>query len=383
MTIVWDGKITADDWRSHLEAIFDDPEWPPGTRNLTDLRSADVSDDHRHRPGRDRDDVRPHLDKIRGMKSAAVAGDNFESSTGVRGASKEPAGPEPHRVQRPAQRVHLARHRQDGRPGHGDRPAQRAPREACRQRRRPSTACLKSGRFASNRSESLYRGQDRGLEADSVAQTEAHLPTTSRRVAARKALLSPVNLIPFPVLAVLALARHYHFVADKPLWLLLGTMVVTQIVHDRDRGRVPAGHDRTPGRACSSPRRSCSSAAACTRTGGARSSRSGFVFAAATTIHSEGSKYALWAMACTVLTVAAGELTDRARLGQDDGAGARRARARAARGCRRVRGDLDPLVQPGREGARRGIAAAERTAIPRARAARLRHHPRRRAPTGP
>ena len=75
-----------------------------------------------------------------------------------------------------------------------------------------------------------------------MAQTEAHLPATSRRAAARKALLSPVNLIPFPVLAVLALARHYHFVADNPLWLLLGAMILTQMCTTRVAVGVPARH---------------------------------------------------------------------------------------------------------------------------------------------
>lgn len=90
-TIVWDGTITVEDWRSHLQAIFDDPDWPPGTRNLTDLRSADVSGI----TDADRADVLtmyvPHLDKVRGMKSAAIAGDNFEASRDFE-SQKEPAG---------------------------------------------------------------------------------------------------------------------------------------------------------------------------------------------------------------------------------------------------------------------------------------------------
>jgi hypothetical protein len=81
MTIVWDGQVTAADWREHLEATFDDPDWPPGPRNLSDLRSADISSitsaDQAEIVGM----YAPHLDKVRGMKSAAVAGDNFEPST--------------------------------------------------------------------------------------------------------------------------------------------------------------------------------------------------------------------------------------------------------------------------------------------------------------
>jgi hypothetical protein len=90
-TIVWDGAITVDDWRSHLQALFDDPDWPPGSRNLTDLRSADVSDISQG----DRAEVlamyEPHLDKMHGMKSAAIAGDNFDASREFE-SQKEPAG---------------------------------------------------------------------------------------------------------------------------------------------------------------------------------------------------------------------------------------------------------------------------------------------------
>ena len=91
MTIVWDGSVTAADWRAHLQAIFDDPEWPVGPLNLTDLRSADISTIS----AADRADIvtmyAPHLDKVRGMKSAAVAGDNFEPSTEFE-SQKEPRG---------------------------------------------------------------------------------------------------------------------------------------------------------------------------------------------------------------------------------------------------------------------------------------------------
>jgi len=91
MTIVWDGKVTADEWRTHLEAVFEDPDWPAGPANLTDLRSADVS----AITASDQADIvalyGPHLDKVRGMKSAAVAGDNFEASTEF-GNLNEPPG---------------------------------------------------------------------------------------------------------------------------------------------------------------------------------------------------------------------------------------------------------------------------------------------------
>jgi len=91
MTIVWDGKVTVDDWRGHLEEVFADPDWPAGTRNLTDLRSADVS----AITPEDRASIvtmyAPYADKVRGMKSATVAGDNFDVSREFEDR-KEPAG---------------------------------------------------------------------------------------------------------------------------------------------------------------------------------------------------------------------------------------------------------------------------------------------------
>ena len=83
--------MTADDWRAHLLELFADPDWPPGSLNLTDLRSADVSTI----TDADRAEIvtmyGPRLDDVRGMKSAAVAGDNFEASSEFE-SHKEPTG---------------------------------------------------------------------------------------------------------------------------------------------------------------------------------------------------------------------------------------------------------------------------------------------------
>jgi hypothetical protein len=80
MTMVWDGRVTAADWREHLQATFADPDWPGVQRNLTDLRSADLSgitDD-------DRAEMvalyEPQAEHVHGKKSAVVAGDNFDRS---------------------------------------------------------------------------------------------------------------------------------------------------------------------------------------------------------------------------------------------------------------------------------------------------------------
>ena len=91
MTFVWDGKVTAADWRGHLEQIFADPDWPAGSRNLTDLRSADVSSITPDERASIVTLYAPYADKVRGMKSAAVAGDNFDVSREFENQN-EPAG---------------------------------------------------------------------------------------------------------------------------------------------------------------------------------------------------------------------------------------------------------------------------------------------------
>jgi diguanylate cyclase (GGDEF)-like protein/PAS domain S-box-containing protein len=139
-----------------------------------------------------------------------------------------------------------------------------------------------------------------------VAQTEAHLPAASRAAAARRTLRSPANLIPFPVFGVLVLARHYHFVANQPLWLILGAMVLTQICTTTVAVVFP------PGTPDARPRLLLTTqivlTGLCVYVDGWGSLLAvGFVFAAATAIHSDGYRYAWWAMVLTVLTILAGE----------------------------------------------------------------------------
>jgi hypothetical protein len=91
MTIVWDGPITAADWREHLRETFADPNWPGVVRNLTDLRSADLS----AITNDNRDEMvamyEPHAEHVRGKKSAVIAGDNFDRSREFE-SHDEPAG---------------------------------------------------------------------------------------------------------------------------------------------------------------------------------------------------------------------------------------------------------------------------------------------------
>ena len=80
---VFDGKISGAEWRSTIERIFDDPAWPPGPLNLTDLRTADASE----LTPSDRAEVyainAAHAHKLVRMKSAAVGGAFFEATREV------------------------------------------------------------------------------------------------------------------------------------------------------------------------------------------------------------------------------------------------------------------------------------------------------------
>ena len=178
-----------------------------------------------------------------------------------------------------------------------------------------------------------------------MTQTEAHLPATSRHAAARKALLNPVNLIPFPALAVLALARHYHLIANQPLWLLLGSMVFTQVSTTSIAVTFPPGTPNARPRLLLSAQIVLTGLCVYVNGWGALLAV-GFVFAAASAIHSDGARYALWAMGCTVLDRHRRRVRDRGGMGEDDGVRTRRSRPRVARGGGHLRGHLDPRAQP-------------------------------------
>ncbi|MGO9874960.1 MAG: putative bifunctional diguanylate cyclase/phosphodiesterase [Acidimicrobiia bacterium] len=141
-----------------------------------------------------------------------------------------------------------------------------------------------------------------------MADTEAHWPVASRHSAARKVLLNPANLIPFPALGLLALARHYHLIVNTPLWLLLGSMVFTQVSTTAIAVAFPPGTPNARPRLLLTAQIVLTGLCVYVNGWGALLAV-GFVFAAASAIHSDGSRYALWAMGCTALTVAAGEVT--------------------------------------------------------------------------
>jgi hypothetical protein len=91
MTTVWDGAITAVDWQEHLRDTFADPDWPAVTRNLTDLRSADLSAITDANRVETVSLYGPHAQHLRGKKSAVIAGDNFDRARSFE-SHKEPAG---------------------------------------------------------------------------------------------------------------------------------------------------------------------------------------------------------------------------------------------------------------------------------------------------
>jgi hypothetical protein len=78
--VVFDGKVTGDEWRAMVLEVFADPCWPPGRLNLTDLRTADAS----ALTVADRAEIFAinglHADKLVRMKSAAIGSAHFEAA---------------------------------------------------------------------------------------------------------------------------------------------------------------------------------------------------------------------------------------------------------------------------------------------------------------
>lgn len=77
---VWDGIITVEQWRTHVETILNDPGRAGTTRTLTDLTTADTSTI----ADSDRAEIAAmfacHPSNFTGTKSAAIASQEFEPS---------------------------------------------------------------------------------------------------------------------------------------------------------------------------------------------------------------------------------------------------------------------------------------------------------------
>jgi hypothetical protein len=78
--VVFDGKVTGDEWRTTVLEVFADPRWPPGRLNLTDLRTADTS----ALTESDRAEIFAinalHADKLVRMKSASLGSAHFDAT---------------------------------------------------------------------------------------------------------------------------------------------------------------------------------------------------------------------------------------------------------------------------------------------------------------
>jgi hypothetical protein len=78
--VVWDGAVTAAEWRAHVEAILADADWPPGPLSVTDVTRVDASAitdaDHAEIVAM----YGPHASKLVGMRSAVIASREFEAS---------------------------------------------------------------------------------------------------------------------------------------------------------------------------------------------------------------------------------------------------------------------------------------------------------------
>ena len=284
MTTVWDGAITAEDWQRAPAGDLRRPRLAVGHAQPDRPAVGRLVGDHRDRIASSRWPCTGRTwNTSAGKKSAVVAGDNFDRARCVR-EPQGAAGSAPDRVQRPLQRVHLARHRHSARPwtpsrssapscarAHGpgrpgsvldsqepSRPGARAPRGAapplkCRTDRVDLGVSRATG--STRREEAECGGIERkgasgaGREGGQVVQTEAHLPKhqgeTSRAAAAR-ATAEPGEPDSLPGARGARVARHYHFIADEPLWLILGAMVLTQLVTTTHRRGVPARHARRP-----------------------------------------------------------------------------------------------------------------------------------------
>ena len=77
---VWDGVITVDEWRTHVDTYLADPERLAGDRSLVDLTTADAS------AIGDADEAEivaryvPHASELTHRRSAAIAAREFDPS---------------------------------------------------------------------------------------------------------------------------------------------------------------------------------------------------------------------------------------------------------------------------------------------------------------
>ncbi len=76
--VVWDGRVTADEFLAHTRRLLADTEWPPREgRHLADLRSAILDRSAVSYAVEDAVDLIGTHPKVEGLRVAIVAGDAF------------------------------------------------------------------------------------------------------------------------------------------------------------------------------------------------------------------------------------------------------------------------------------------------------------------
>src|SRR5262245_42676888 len=126
------------------------------------------------------------------------------------------------------------------------------------------------------------------------------------RGSARDVFVHPATLVPIPVWVLFAVGRHYGFIADQPLWLIFGALVVAQVATLGFSIAFPSGTARAK------PVLHLAVEVAVIGlviyvTGWGATLAVGFVYAAISHMSSDGSRLARPAMLFTALTIAFGE----------------------------------------------------------------------------
>ena len=146
-----------------------------------------------------------------------------------------------------------------------------------------------------------------GLPRVGGPETAVRAPELRRGMRPREIVWNPVNLVPIPVLGVLALARAHDAIAAKfPLLLILGALIGVQAVTTVFALLFPPGSDRELPHLQVAVQIALIGVLVYMIGWGALLGI-GFVFAAAGQVSTAGSRVGRTAIASTLLTVAAGE----------------------------------------------------------------------------
>jgi diguanylate cyclase (GGDEF)-like protein/PAS domain S-box-containing protein len=120
-------------------------------------------------------------------------------------------------------------------------------------------------------------------------------------------LRAPVNLVAIPALAVLVLARHFGWIANEPLWMIVGALCLALFAPMSLELVLPAERDETNARIHLGLQIALVGVVIYV-TGWGSLLAIGFVFSAAGLMGEHGSRLGRYAMVFSVLTIAAGEV---------------------------------------------------------------------------